>query len=400
MPTKIKQSMSIGRQAKSQKIPKLRFPGFSGNWEEKKLGEVLKTVPTKSYQIKNTEILKNGKYKVVNQGKNKIAGYSNDPNKLFKNDEVIIFGDHTTILKYIDFDFIVGADGTKILKNKKGNLKYLYYNLDFNNIKSEGYKRHFNILKNIYLQIPAFPEQQKIAEFLGAVDGWIENLCAQKENFEFYKKGMMQKIFAQEIRFKDNKGKNFPAWEEKKLGEIAIFLKGKGISKSDIVENGKNKCIRYGELYTEYNEIIDEVASQTNIKKEDSVLSEKGDLIIPSSGETLLDIATVSYVKDKNIILGGDLNIIRLKENNIGDFFAYYLSNYKKKEIAKFGQGHSVVHLYSSHFKNLKLNIPKKEEQQKIAKFLTSIDNLINSKQQQITQAEQWKKGLMQGLFV
>ena len=109
------------KQSETKKIPKLRFTGFSGEWKEKKLGDVLKAIPTKLYQIKNTEILENGKYKVVDQGKNKIAGYSNNIDKLFKNDEAIVFGDHTTILKYIDFDFIVGADGTKILKNKKGN---------------------------------------------------------------------------------------------------------------------------------------------------------------------------------------------------------------------------------------------------------------------------------------
>ena len=188
-------------------------------------------------------------------------------------------------------------------------------------------------------------------------------------------------------------------WEEKKLGEVADFSKGKGISKNDIVENGKNKCIRYGELYTKYNEIIDEVVSQTNVKKEDSILSGKDDLIIPSSGETLLDIATVSCVKNKNIIFGGDLNIIRLKENNTGDFFAYYLSNYKKKEIAKFGQGHSVVHLYSTHFKNLKINLPQREEQQKIAEFLEATDEWIENLRAQKENLESYKKGMMQKIF-
>lgn len=257
-----------------------------------------------------------------------------------------------------------------------------------------------SIVRNLKIPAPQTPEQQKIADFLGATDEWIENLRAQKENLESYKKGIMQKIFSQQIRFKDERGKAFPKWEEKKLGEVADFYKGIGISKDDVVEGGKNKCIRYGELYTEYNEIINEVESKTNVAKTDSFLSKKNDVLIPSSGETALDIASVSCVTEDDILLGGDLNVIRLRQNQSGEFFAYYLSNFQNKSIAKLAQGNSVVHLYASHLKTLKLNLPSFHEQQKIADFLTSVDKVIESKQQQITQAETWKKGLMQGLFV
>jgi type I restriction enzyme, S subunit len=196
-----KENLGDYKKGMMQKIfsQKIRFKNKDGknfgNWEEKKLGEVFEIIPTKLYQIKNTEILKDGKYKVVDQGKNKIAGYSNNADKLFKNDEVIVFGDHTTVLKYIDFDFIVGADGTKILKNKEGNLKYLYYNLDFNNIKAEGYKRHFNILKNIYLQISSLSEQQKIAKFLTSIDNLINSKQQQITQAEKWKRGVMQELF-------------------------------------------------------------------------------------------------------------------------------------------------------------------------------------------------------------
>lgn len=198
-----------------------------------------------------------------------------------------------------------------------------------------------------------------------------------------------------ELRFPEFLG----CWEEKKLGEVATFSKGKGISKNDITENGKNKCIRYGELYTTYDEIIEDIKSKTNTEKKNSALSSVNDLIIPSSGEINIDIATVSCVKEKNIILGGDLNIIRLKEDNDGEFFAYYLSNYKKREIAKFGQGHSVVHLYSSHFKDLKLRIPQKEEQQKIAGFLGGVDEWVENLKEQKEELEKYKKGMMQKIF-
>jgi len=183
--------------AKDQKTPKLRFPEFDGDWEEKRFKDIFSSIPTKKYQIKNIDFLKTGKFKVVDQGKKEIAGYSNNEDKLLKNTGVIIFGDHTTILKYIDFDFIVGADGTKILKNKNKNddLKFLYYNLVINNVEQDGYKRHFSILKEKSLKIPQKPEQEKIALFLTSIDDIINSMETKITALENWKKGLMQKMF-------------------------------------------------------------------------------------------------------------------------------------------------------------------------------------------------------------
>ena len=144
-----------------------------------------------------------------------------------------------------------------------------------------------------------------------------------------------------ELRFEGFEGE----WEEKRLGKIAKFSKGKGIAKKDIIEGGKNECIRYGELYTIYNEVINSIASKTDVSLKKSVVSDKNDVIIPSSGETQLDIATASCVLKDGVILGGDLNIIKSKLNGV--FLAYLLNNSKKTAIAKLAQGNSVVHLYS-----------------------------------------------------
>jgi len=119
------------------------------------------------------------------------------------------------------------------------------------------------------------------------------------------------------------------------LGEIATFSKGKGISKNDITSNGKNECIRYGELYTTYGEVIHQIVSKTNVPKTSSVLSEFNDIIIPSSGETQLDIAKSSCVLKSDVILGGDLNIIKTKNNGV--FFSYYLNSAKKRGNCKNG---------------------------------------------------------------
>lgn len=153
-------------------------------------------------------------------------------------------------------------------------------------------------------------------------------------------------------------------WEEKNLKNIAIFSKGKLISKEDISETGI-ECIRYGELYTTYNEVISNVVSKTNLNISNLVLSEKNDIIIPCSGETAMDIAKASCVIKSGVALGGDLNILKLKENGI--FLSYYLNNKAKYQIASLAQGASVVHLYEDHLKKLKVKIPNLKEQKKIA---------------------------------
>jgi type I restriction enzyme S subunit len=195
------------------------------------------------------------------------------------------------------------------------------------------------------------------------------------------------------LRFREFEGE----WVERKFDDIAIFSKGKGISKSDIVEDGNLECIRYGELYTVYGESIKKIKSRTNLDKDNLILSQYNDVIIPASGETQIDIATASCVLKNNVALSGDLNIIRTKENGL--FLSYYLNSNKKIDIARLSQGISVVHLYSSQLKLLKLKLPKLQEQKKIAKFVTSTDQKIEELKQKRTLLESYKKGLMQKIF-
>ncbi|WP_426482227.1 restriction endonuclease subunit S [Chryseobacterium sp. R2ACT005] len=186
-------------------------------------------------------------------------------------------------------------------------------------------------------------------------------------------------------------------WEVKKLGEIATFSKGKGISKSDIDESGITKCIRYGELYTHYREIINDVKSKTNVDISTLILSEENDVIIPASGETSIDIATASCVLKSGIALGGDLNIIKTKNNGI--FLSYYLNSKKKIEIANLAQGISVVHLYSSQLASLSLSLPKLNEQNRISSFLALLDERIQTQNKILKELDVLKKSISYRIF-
>ena len=136
-------------------------------------------------------------------------------------------------------------------------------------------------------------------------------------------------------------------------------------------------CILYGELYTKYkSEVISDIFSKTDIDTRKLVKSKANDVIIPCSGETAVDIATARCVPYDNILLGGDLNIIRLYDCD-GSFMSYQLNGKRKYDLAKVAQGVSVVHLYGDHLKGVKTYNPCLEEQKKIAKLLSLLDERI-----------------------
>ena len=186
-------------------------------------------------------------------------------------------------------------------------------------------------------------------------------------------------------------------WEEKTLDDIAVFFKGKGVSKSDVDLQGETPCIRYGELYTIYDEVVRTVISKTKLPSSELFLSQKNDVLVPSSGETKIDIAKASCVLLDDVALGGDLNVLRPNENGI--FLSYMLNGSCKTEIAKKAQGDTVVHLYAGQLKQLDVIVPKESEQQKIADCLSSIDELITLEAQKLDTLKTHKKGLMQQLF-
>jgi len=180
--------------------------------------------------------------------------------------------------------------------------------------------------------------------------------------------------------------------------DIADFSKGSGISKEQLSEKGE-PCILYGELYTKYkSEVIFDIISKTDIDNTKLVKSQANDVIIPSSGETAEDIATARCVLKKNILLSGDLNIIRLHKHN-GSFMSYQLNAKRKYDIAKVAQGVSVVHLYGEHLKGVNTYNPCIEEQKKIARLLSLLDERIATQNKIIEDLKKLKSAISERLF-
>ena len=235
-----------------------------------------------------------------------------------------------------------------------------------------------NDMKKFEEFYPKKQEQDKIGELFTNLDNLITLHQRKCDKLINIKKSMLEKMFPKnssnipEIRFKGFTD----VWEQRKLEEIVDFYRGHGLSWNDISEDGVNKCVLYGNLYTDYGMVINEVLRATNCNKLDCFLSEVGDVLIPSSDTTPTGLARASSLNLEGIILGGDINVLRPKTVN-GTFLSY-LINKNKNELIKRIKGTTVRHLNNSDIKDMNLYISSNlNEQVKIADILSNLDNLI-----------------------
>jgi type I restriction enzyme S subunit len=185
---------------------KKRLPGFIGKWKTFGFNEIFITISTKGHQINKAEYETKGRYPVIDQGRQMIAGYSNKAEKalMCPKEGVIVFGDHTREIKFVNFDFIVGADGTQLLsaKSKNAAIKYLFYYLSNKDIHSDGYSRHFKYVKEFTYRLPPLGEQTAIAEVLSTADHEIDLLQQDIEQEKQKKKALMQLLLTGIVRVK------------------------------------------------------------------------------------------------------------------------------------------------------------------------------------------------------
>ena len=187
-------------------------------------------------------------------------------------------------------------------------------------------------------------------------------------------------------------------WEQRKLGDIATFSKGNGYSKSDLAPSG-DPIILYGRLYTNYETTISNVDTFVELKDK-SVLSQGGEIIVPASGESAEDISRASVVKNQGIIIGGDLNVIKVNHLLDPTFLALTISNgEQQKELSKRAQGKSVVHLHNSDLQEVNLIFPLLNEQKEISTLFEKMDNIITLHQRKLEHLNLKKKALLQKLF-
>jgi len=387
----------------------LRFPGFEGEWETKKLGEVASKKTKKYNPQKAVSSIECIELEHIESETGRLLGTSDGScsasiKNVFQKGDVL-FGKLRPYLKKHyrpDFDGVCSSE-IWVLSGKGISIGFLYYLtqtswfLDLAN-QSSGSKMpraDWSVLEKGRFCLPSLSEQQKIASFLSLIDERIATQSKAIEELETLMKGLSEKLFSQKIRFNGFKKK----WAVKKLGEVFYSEKGTGLSKDKLISNGQYECVLYGELYTKYKEVIFNVASKTN--EDEGLKSQIGDLLIPSSTTTTgIDLANVTAINRQNVLLGGDITVLRSSEKTNNVFYAYYLSNYKKKEIARYAQGSTIVHLYYHHIKNMLIDLPSFEEQTAIADFLSTIDEKIRMEKDLLEKYKAQKQFLLQNLFI
>ena len=253
------------------------------------------------------------------------------------------------------------------------------------------------------LHLPSLPEQQKIASFLSAVDEKLQQLTKKKELLEEYKKGVMQKIFTQELRFKDANGNNYPDWEEKKLGEFIEVCSSKRV----LQEHWKSSGVPF--LRTrEIKNLSEKVKFKTPIFISELLFEElKEKYGVPNVGDILATgvgtIGELYIVKENDKFYFKDGNVLWFKMNN--QLNSIYLSQlfktkFIRKQLSDNASITTVATFTIDGARKTKIVYPCVDEQKKIANFLSAIDDKIGLVSTQIENTKAFKKGLLQQMFV
>lgn len=403
-----------------QQEPRLRFKGFSGAWEEKKIGEILSEV-RRSIYLEDSE-----KYQLVTVKRRNEGvvsrGYLLGKDILVKNysqlktndylisKRQIIHGANGIVPSELD-NAIVSNEYLVVVSNNDVRTEFLtlvsrtpsmYRKFLLSSYGVDIEKMVFNVedWKSREITLPSLPEQTHLSLFFRHLDRQIAESRAVLEKSRQLKKAMLAKMFPTngekipKIRFKGFEGE----WESRKLGEISDFAKGKGLSKSSIDSNGNTPCILYGELYTKYDCYINKVFSSTNEKIENPILTKSNDVLLPTSDVTPNGLAKACSIYFDDIVLGGDILVIRSTEM-FGLFFAHYVESNPFMIIEK-ATGTTVFHIYEKDLRDIVLLLPSYEEQTAIGNFFRQLDETITLQSAEVERLNQLKKGLLAAMLV
>lgn len=403
-------------------VPELRFPEFDGEWEVKSFGDISSDC---SYGMNSAAIEYDGIHKYIRITDIDESSNNYKPSPLCSPDGVI---DDKYKLKVGDILFTrTGASTGKtyLYKSYDGNLYYAGFLIKFSfgesakfvfyNTQLEYYRKwvlktsmrsgqpgiNSQEYKSYKLPLPTLPEQQKIADFLSAVDQRIQLLQKKKEHLETYKKGVMQQIFSQKFRFKDENGEDFPDWEEKKLGDV-------------LIEHGqKNTQGEVNEVFSVSKEkgVLNQIEhlgrSYAAVSTLHYKIANHGDIIYTKSPTSDFPFGIIKQNLTKRTGIVSPLyGVFRPKTFALGviihNYFTSWVNTYNYLVPIVHRGAKNTMNINNSDFlKGKKLNLPNSvQEQQKIAEFLSSIDASIEQLTSQIESTQAFKKGLLQKMFV
>ncbi|PCF83858.1 restriction endonuclease subunit S [Staphylococcus delphini] len=404
-------------------VPELRFPEFEGEWEEKKLGELCtfsNGINAKKEQyghgrkfINVLDIL-NKNYITYNEiiGKVAVSKEVEHRNKVEYGDLLFLRSSETreevgTTNVYLDNTFALYG-GFVIRGKKVANYDPMFIKNLLNTSKirnmisaSSGGSTRYNvnqeILKKLKLKLTGINEQQKIGDFFSKLDRQIELEEQKLALLEEQKKGYVQKIFSQELRFKDDNGEDYPEWEEKELKSLVEYKNGKGYEK-EVDPNGKYNIINLNSISTKGR--LKDSGKYSNFK--DTTLN-KNDLVMILSDVAKGNLIGKTAIIDQSdkYLLNQRVASLRVREVSITNIvFVYYYINYFRWYFINMSTGMSQLNISKRTVEEFLIHLPHIEEQQKIGDFFSKLDQQIELQGQKIENLKQRKKGLLQKMFV
>lgn len=403
-------------------VPKLRFKGFSDEWEEKKLyslGEFFKGNGISKSDLSEDGhecILYGELYTKYNEVIDKVYSKTNielNNKVLSKVNDVIIPSSGETAIDIATAscvkrdDVLLGGD-LNVFRPKNTNGVFISYQL--NNSKRNEIAKvaqgasvvhvYNEQLKKIKLNLPSIEEQEKIANFLTKVDKLIEKQDEKVNNLEQYKKGMMQKIFSQEIRFKKDDGGEFTEWEKKHLEHLVerVVRKNKGnVSKRPLTISAQ-----YG--LVDQEEFFNKVVASSNL--EGYYLLNNGEFAYNKSYSNGYPFGAIKRLDRYDNGAVSTLYICFKSKNRVSSDFLvkYFESSMWHKEVSMIAvegaRNHGLLNISVSDFFETIHKFPCLDEQNKIANFLSKIDLIVEKEKEKLEELREWKKGLLQGMFV
>lgn len=397
-------------------IPKLRFPEFSGEWEEKKLNSIFTKITQRNSDNQNSNVITNSATEgLVSQrdyfdkdiaNKDKTDNYF-----IIKNGDFVYNPRKSSAAPYGPFtqyklldDGIVSPLYLCLRKNNSEvESKYLenyfkttcwhqyIYENGSSGARHDRVSIHDDVLLAMPIKVPSLPEQQKIADFLSNVNSIITAETKILNALQKKKKALMQKLFTRQLRFKSDDGTDFHAWEEKKLGDVCETYSG-GTPKSGTVEyyGGEIPFIRSGEISSNKTELF---LTEKGMENSSAKMVSKGDILYALYGANS-GLCSISKID-------GAINqaILCIKTNENKRFLCNYLQYQREYFYSTYlqgGQGNLSGKLVESFI----IPLPCIVEQQKIADCLSSMDSLIQNQQKVVTTWQQRKKALLQQMFI
>lgn len=396
-------------------IPALRFPEFEGEWTQIKLGDKCNFQQGIQIDLEKQELFpKDGFIKFL-----RIENYTqNSTDFRYIPEEMAgtkrINSDEVAIVRYgasagfvsRGYDGVLANNLFKVIPDKEIINSFLFIILS--SYKSNSFFQSqmaggampalsFGIVKNLELAYPIIPEQQKIADFLTAVDERIQQLSRKKELLEQYKKGVMQQLFSQQIRFKDEQGNDYPEWEEKRLGDVGESFIGLTYSPENVVKSGgtlvlRSSNIQNGRLAFEDNVYVSgDIPDSCKVKEDDILICAR------NGSRALIGKSALIAKEHKGFAFGAFMSVYRSDCNNF--IFQLLQSPIFFRQVNEH-LGATINQITSKSLNSFKFYFPANSEQKLIANFLSSVDDKISSVQVEIEQTQLFKKGLLQQMFV